>query len=104
LPKNNGDWWQAKLARNVARDREKDAQLESMGWLVAHVWEHEDPIEAVDAIEKLWLSRRLRPTRRTRHLPLSVPCEILDGIVHGTGSPTQCSHEGHRPSLPPQRG
>ena len=46
LPKNNRDWWRDKLERNVARDREKDDQLEKLGWTVVHVWEHEDPVVA----------------------------------------------------------
>jgi DNA mismatch endonuclease (patch repair protein) len=58
LPKNNREWWQAKLARNVERDREKDAQLHAMDWVVVHVWEHEDPMQAAGAIEELWRSRR----------------------------------------------
>ena len=57
LPKNNRDWWRDKLTATL-NATEKDAQLESMGWVVVHVWEHEDPIEAADAIEKLWRSRR----------------------------------------------
>jgi DNA mismatch endonuclease, patch repair protein len=64
LPKNNREWWKSKLARNVARDREKDAQLDVMGWVVVHVWEHEDPVEAADSIERLWRSRRRSPARR----------------------------------------
>jgi DNA mismatch endonuclease (patch repair protein) len=66
LPRNNREWWKTKLERNVARDREKDAQLDSMGWLVAHVWEHEDFIEAADRIERLWRSRRQLATRRAK--------------------------------------
>lgn len=65
LPKNNRDWWRAKLDRNVERDREKDAQLEGMSWLAVHVWEHEDPITAADSIQQLWLSRRPVKTRRS---------------------------------------
>ena len=64
FPKNNSDWWRDKLERNVARDREKDAQLDLMGWIVVHVWEHEDPAAAADAIERLWRSRRQLAARR----------------------------------------
>ena len=60
LPKNNRDWWRSKLERNVERDREKDAQLEKLGWTVVHVWEHEEPLEAADAIEQIWRSIRHR--------------------------------------------
>ena len=63
LPKNNREWWQTKLARNVARDREKDAQLYEIGWISVHVWEHEDPIKAASAIENLWRSQRQIATR-----------------------------------------
>jgi DNA mismatch endonuclease (patch repair protein) len=63
LPKNNGEWWRTKLDRNVSRDREKDAQLETMGWVTLHVWEHENPLEAADMIEQLWRSRRQSATR-----------------------------------------
>jgi DNA mismatch endonuclease (patch repair protein) len=60
LPKNNRDWWRSKLERNVERDREKDALLEKLGWSVLHLWEHEEPLEAADAIERLWRSIRHR--------------------------------------------
>lgn len=63
LPKHNQAWWQEKLARNVSRDREKDAQLGLMGWAVLHVWEHEAVVGAADRIERLWESRR-RPAAR----------------------------------------
>lgn len=41
-PTSNGEWWAAKLARNVERDRETDAHLRSLGWTVLRIWEHED--------------------------------------------------------------
>lgn len=54
LPRNNGAWWLAKLERNVARDRAKDAALRDLGWSVVHVWEHESPVAAADRIEVEW--------------------------------------------------
>lgn len=54
VPKNNHDWWLAKLTRNVERDREKDLLLESLGWTPVHVWEHEDPDDAASRILDLW--------------------------------------------------
>ena|ERR1700677_3218918 len=56
-PKNNGEWWAAKLAANVARDRRKDEKLRDLGWLPIHVWEHEGPADAADTIQSLWRSR-----------------------------------------------
>lgn len=49
-PATNAEWWATKLARNVARDRETDAHLAGLGWIVLRFWEHEDPITAADAI------------------------------------------------------
>jgi DNA mismatch endonuclease (patch repair protein) len=40
-PKANADYWALKLARNVARDREQLARLESVGWRSLVVWECE---------------------------------------------------------------
>lgn len=54
LPRNNREWWKAKLERNVARDREKDGALRSLGWLPLHYWEHDDVDEVADEIEEVW--------------------------------------------------
>ncbi len=39
-PGHNGDWWRAKLEANVARDRDTDRQLGTLGWTVLRLWEH----------------------------------------------------------------
>jgi DNA mismatch endonuclease (patch repair protein) len=57
LPRNNREWWQAKLDRNVTRDRAKDAALTSLGWTVLHVWEHEAAEAAADRVEAEWRRR-----------------------------------------------
>lgn len=57
VPRNNRDWWQAKLDRNVDRDRAKDTALGELGWHVQHVWEHESIELAADRIEAEWRSR-----------------------------------------------
>jgi DNA mismatch endonuclease, patch repair protein len=56
-PKNNRDWWAAKLGENVARDRRKDDDLYELGWLPVHVWEHDDPASSADTIRMLWRDR-----------------------------------------------
>lgn len=56
-PKNNGEWWADKLDANVARDRRNDDDLRRLDWITVHVWEHEDPAEAAEAIHRLWRSR-----------------------------------------------
>lgn len=53
----NRERWIAKLRRNVERDREVTALLETQGWLVIRVWESEvkADLEAVaDRIASLW--------------------------------------------------
>ncbi len=51
FPKNNAEWWAAKLAANVQRDRDTDARLQAAGWTVVRVWEHEDPVVAATRVE-----------------------------------------------------
>ena len=38
-PKTRGDYWEPKLAANVARDARHAAALGALGWRVATVWE-----------------------------------------------------------------
>jgi DNA mismatch endonuclease (patch repair protein) len=52
-PKSNRDYWSAKLEGNVRRDRRTDAALESAGWTVVRVWEHEDAEAAADRIAQV---------------------------------------------------
>lgn len=45
-PRTNGPWWDAKVARNRARDRQTTRLLQAAGWTVVRTWEHEDPVHA----------------------------------------------------------
>ena len=49
----NKEWWEEKLRRNIERDRETDQRLVAAGWCVIRVWEHADPEEAAEAIERV---------------------------------------------------
>jgi DNA mismatch endonuclease, patch repair protein len=42
-PKQNTDWWIAKLTANRARDEDTVAKLCAAGWTVLRFWEHDDP-------------------------------------------------------------
>lgn len=55
--KNNAEWWEEKLAKNVDRDRSTTALLEDQGWLVLRFWEHEEPHHVTEKIVKA-LSKR----------------------------------------------
>lgn len=41
IPKTNRAFWEAKIARNKARDREVNRGLRRLGWTVVRIWEHE---------------------------------------------------------------
>lgn len=51
-PTTNAEYWSAKIARNVARDRRNDAVLSGHGWTVVRVWEHEDVDAAAERIKQ----------------------------------------------------
>lgn len=51
-PKNNADWWRAKIEANIERDRDTDHRLAEAGWSVVRVWEHEDIGKAADRVEQ----------------------------------------------------
>lgn len=59
VSKANREWWAAKLAANVARDRDTDALLEEAGWQVVRIWEHEEPASAADCVQRA-IRQRLR--------------------------------------------
>ena len=52
-PKTNAGWWRRKLDSNVERDRKTDTAVAEAGWTVVRIWEHEDPINAADRIERI---------------------------------------------------
>ena len=50
-PLSNDGYWNAKLARNVERDRRVDAGLTEAGWIVVRIWEHTPVEEAASLVE-----------------------------------------------------
>lgn len=49
VPKQNRDYWVAKVARNVARDERTRAELAGQGWRVETIWECE--LKDADVLE-----------------------------------------------------
>lgn len=49
-PKQNAEFWRAKILANQERDRDTDARLRADGWTVLRVWAHEAPHEAAARI------------------------------------------------------
>ncbi|GLK54273.1 very short patch repair endonuclease [Methylopila capsulata] len=52
MPKTNAEYWQAKIARNVARDWRTLAELGALGWEALTIWECElkDPSGLADRL------------------------------------------------------
>lgn len=48
--KTNPEWWSEKIATNRARDADTTAHLESLGWRVVRIWEHESAEEGADRV------------------------------------------------------
>ncbi len=40
MPKSRLDYWETKIQRNKARDREVRGLLKARGWKVHRIWEH----------------------------------------------------------------
>ena len=50
-PRRNSAFWTTKLASNKDRDTETDRRLNSAGWTVIRVWEHDDPVVVADLVQ-----------------------------------------------------
>lgn len=64
-PKENRDWWVAKLAANRARDEDTVAKLCAAGWTVLRFWEHDDPAVAAGQVQSAL--QRIRDADAGRH-------------------------------------
>lgn len=54
-PATRPEFWEAKIAGNIRRDRKVDERLVKDGWFVLRIWEHEvrdDPERTVQAIRE----------------------------------------------------
>lgn len=57
-PRSNAEWWREKIQANKRRDSDTDRLLEDAGWYVIRIWEHEDPTQAADRVERVVRTRR----------------------------------------------
>ena len=53
-PKSNKEYWIPKLKRNVERDKENRKTLESKGYKVIIIWEHE-----INGAKDIWKKRKI---------------------------------------------
>lgn len=61
---SNASYWGPKIARNRERDAEQTARLESAGWEVIRIWEHDDVDAAVRRVVEV-VNRALAADGRT---------------------------------------
>lgn len=70
-PRRNTDYWRAKLALNIARDRKIDTELAAAGWRILRAWEHESATSVADrvtaALAETSTPRAAAATRRAQH-------------------------------------
>lgn len=59
-PKQNAEFWRAKIEANMARDEDTDERLRGEGWKVIRVWAHEEPKIAAQRIAHILERRRKR--------------------------------------------
>ncbi len=52
VPKENRQWWVAKLETNRRRDADTNDRLRAAGWIVLRFWEHEDPVAAAQKVAR----------------------------------------------------
>ncbi len=52
-PGRSGRYWDEKIARNVSRDREVDADLAAAAWTVLRVWDFEIRRELADVVARV---------------------------------------------------
>lgn len=65
-PGKSGSYWDAKIPRNIARDRQADAALQAMGWTVLRLWDFDvrrDIAGCLTRIEEA-LEHATQPPRR----------------------------------------
>lgn len=56
-PRSNRSYWDAKVARNIERDRRQRRKLRTLGWSVIQLWEHDFKVSSSAALKRI--NRRL---------------------------------------------
>jgi DNA mismatch endonuclease, patch repair protein len=53
MPVSRASYWQAKIDRNVERDRQATRALRKLGWNVVRLWEHQLTSDLASAVNRL---------------------------------------------------
>lgn len=59
-PKQNAEFWRAKILANQQRDRDTDERLRAAGWKVVRAWAHEPPERVASTVARIVEKRRER--------------------------------------------
>lgn len=59
-PKENAEFWRAKIKANRVRDTDTDRRLSKLGWKVVRIWAHESPSDAARHVSKIVKTRKHR--------------------------------------------
>lgn len=53
-PSSNRSYWEAKIEKNIKRDRRQRAALRRLGWSVLRIWEHDlkNPLKIIKKISR----------------------------------------------------
>lgn len=62
-PKQNANFWRAKIIANQERDRDTERRLAASGWQVVRVWAHEPPKAAAERIATVVEMRKAKRRR-----------------------------------------
>lgn len=80
--KRYSPYWQEKLNRNVARDKENDLALEAQGWYVVRLWESDikkDLPACVATIQEALFASKIEQFNLSREEPFVLQEEIKSG-------------------------
>ena len=64
MPEKNRDYWEPKLARNHARDRQTNATLKAQGITPIRIWEHDLRKDLTKARRKIRQTARCTPAEK----------------------------------------
>ena len=72
----SGPYWDAKIARNMERDRRVSAELEMLGWTVLRVWDFEIEQALADTVAAIQSAATARARSRSK-FRLQLPHQTL---------------------------
>jgi DNA mismatch endonuclease (patch repair protein) len=66
IPKTNSPFWQAKIQRNIERDRANIQKLRESDFIVTRIWEHELKSDLAGCVVRIASLIKLNRTKRSK--------------------------------------